>query len=63
MRELSGSDRLKNAPIGTKAPAIDGGHWIKVKGGWKWFAPRGGVYPRSGADWDGNLIYPEGTGE
>lgn len=55
--EIAGADRLRNAPIGTKAPAIMGGHWIKVELGWKWFC--GDTFPTVGGDWDGNLIYPE----
>lgn len=49
--------RLNAAPIGTKAPAIMGGHWIKTAGGWKWFC--GSTFPRPGGDWTGGLVYPE----
>ena len=59
MTPFAGEDRLKSAPLGTKALAIDGGYWIRVVGGWQWAFSRGGIYPRPGADWDGNLIYPE----
>ncbi len=59
-RPMAGEDRLRNAPIGTKAAAIMGGCWTKVKHGWKWgkLDGGGGVYPSPGGDWDGNLIYP-----
>jgi hypothetical protein len=37
-------------PVGTKAYAIMGGHWIKVKcGGWKWCT--GDTFPTPGGDW------------
>jgi hypothetical protein len=49
-------DRLRAAPLGTKAPAIGGGHWVKVQHGWKWF--NGSTFPRPGGDWDLTLIYP-----
>ena len=40
----------KDYPIGTKAHAISGGHWIKVEsGGWKWCT--GDTFPTPGADW------------
>lgn len=48
---------LDNAPLGTKAPAIMGGHWERVEGGWKWCT--GSTFPRPGGDWDGRLIQPE----
>jgi hypothetical protein len=47
---------LENAPLGTRAPAIGGGHWIKVERGWKWHA--GSTFPRPGGDWTGELIAP-----
>ena len=40
--------RLEDYPIGTKAMAINGGYWVKVKRGWKWF--NGSTFPRPGAD-------------
>ena len=43
-------------PIGTKAPALGGGHWIKVKGGWMWF--NGDIFPTPGADNTGKVILP-----
>jgi len=51
---------LKNAPIGTLAPAIGGGAWCKVGSGWKWNGPdgAGSTFPRPGGDWNGNLIAP-----
>jgi hypothetical protein len=47
---------LENAPIGTKAPAIMGGYWIRVVNGWKWW--NGNTFPRPGGDWTGELILP-----
>lgn len=35
-------------PIGTKAHALMGGHWIKTEGGWKWFC--GDTFPTPAAD-------------
>lgn len=50
-------DRLDAAPIGTKAPALMGGNWIKVENGWRW-GNNGDVFPTPGGDWMGRLIYP-----
>jgi hypothetical protein len=50
------SDRLKDAPLGTKAPSVIGGHWTKTECGWKWCT--GSTFPRPGGDWTGDLIYP-----
>jgi hypothetical protein len=57
------SDRLTDAPIGTKAPAIMGGRWYRTEHGWKWNGPdgSGSTFPNPGGDWDGDLIYPDGT--
>lgn len=54
-------DRLNNAPIGTKAPAIIGGFWYRTELGWKWLGPdgSGGIFHRPGGDWTGTLIYPK----
>lgn len=52
----SAADRLASAPLGTKAPAVGGGHWVKVAAGWQWF--NGGTFPTPGGDWDGTLAYP-----
>lgn len=52
-------DRLSSAPEGTKAPAFDGGYWIKVAHRWKWAT--GSNFPRPGGDWTGELIYPDGS--
>lgn len=35
-------------PIGTKALALMGGHWIKTERGWKWHC--GDTFPTPGAD-------------
>ena len=47
---------IDNAPLGTKAPDIYGGHWVKTKHGWKWHT--GDTFPRPGGDWTGELIAP-----
>ncbi len=47
---------LENAPIGTKAPAIGGGHWVRTERGWKWCT--GATFPRPGGDWTGELMKP-----
>ncbi len=52
-------ERLRSAPLGTKAPAIGGGYWIKVARGWKWCT--GDTFPTVGGDWTGQLIAPEPT--
>lgn len=49
---------LEDAPIGTRAPAIMGGSWIKTEHGWKWCT--GATFPRPGGDWTGELVPPEG---
>lgn len=56
MAEIS----CRDAPIGTQAPAIGGGHWYRTAQGWKWNGPDGcgDTFPRPGGDWDGRLIYP-----
>lgn len=41
-------------PIGTKAHAYNGGHWVRVVGGWKWCT--GSTFPTPGADAIGNCI-------
>lgn len=48
---------LKDFPVGTKAPAIGGGHWTKVERGWKWCT--GAVFPVPGGDWNQELILPD----
>lgn len=62
-----GIDRLREAPVGTKAPAIMGGAWLKVgQGRWQWNGGTrcpGSTFPRPGGDWNGDLIYPDGTTE
>jgi hypothetical protein len=52
---------LANAPIGTIAPSISGGHWTRVDRGWKWCT--GATFPRPGGDWNGELIAPQSTGQ
>ena len=52
---------LESAPIGTKAPAFMGGHWIKTERGWKWSS--GATFPRPGGDWTGELIAPNDAAE
>lgn len=46
---------LENAPIGTIAPAIYGGHWTRTERGWEW-AASGSTFPRPGGDWTGALF-------
>lgn len=48
-------NKLENALLGTKAPAITGGYWIKVDRGWRWCT--GDVFPSPGGDWTGELVY------
>jgi hypothetical protein len=50
----------RDSPIGTRAPAIGGGHWYRTAAGWKWNGPDGcgDTFPRPGGDWDGRLITP-----
>lgn len=54
---LDTNDKLAQAPLGTRAPALMGGAWCKVERGWKWNGPdgNGGTFPRPGGDWDGRL--------
>lgn len=47
---------LEKYPLGTKAEAIGGGYWIKVKDGWKWCT--GDTFPRPGGDWSGRVSLP-----
>jgi hypothetical protein len=52
---------LENAPIGTKAPAIGGGYWVRTHVGWTWPSDdkgNGSTFPRPGADWTGELRRP-----
>ena len=44
----------RDYPIGTKAHAFDGGHWIRVERGWKWSS--GDTFPTPGADAFGACI-------
>lgn len=50
---------LEDAPIGTRAPALGGGFWVKEEGGWRW--PGGGLFPSPGGDWVQWLIEPTGS--
>jgi hypothetical protein len=45
-------------PIGTKAKAIMGGHWIKKERGWSWNA-NGPSFPTPGGDNSGEVCLPE----
>lgn len=47
---------INEYPIGTKAKAIGGGYWERVKDGWKWFT--GSTFPNVGADWSGEVMLP-----
>lgn len=55
---------VENAPVGTVAPAIMGGHWYRTEHGWKWNGPdgSGGTFPHPGGDWGGELIAPKVDG-
>lgn len=50
-------------PLGTKAFAFDGGHWLRVPAGWKWqcVGDVGSTFPTPGADWQGLVELPEGA--
>lgn len=52
---------IDNAPVGTQAPAINGGRWYRTERGWKWNGPdgAGSTFPGPGADWNGQLIAPD----
>lgn len=56
-------EMLRGAPLGTRAPAVGGGHWVRVAAGWQWTT--GDTFPLPGGDWDGTLLppVPEGTGD
>lgn len=45
-------------PLGTKAQAIMGGHWIKRKNGWQWNG-NSGTFPTPGGDNSGYIILPD----
>lgn len=44
-------------PIGTKAAALMGGHWIKTSRGWKWCT--GSTFPTPGGDANGMIQLPQ----
>ncbi|MFZ3481848.1 hypothetical protein [Sphingomonas sp. 3-13AW] len=44
-------------PLGTKALALMGGHWLRVERGWKW-QPNGGTFPAPGGD-AFNVVLPK----
>jgi hypothetical protein len=46
-------------PIGTKALAINGGHWIKVERGWRWCT--GDTFPTPGGE-AFTVVLPPTTG-
>jgi hypothetical protein len=56
----SGSARLwkdrdwNDYPIGTKAHAFNGGHWTRIRDGWKWFC--GDTFPTPGGNAIGACI-------
>jgi hypothetical protein len=47
---------VSDYPMGTKFKALMGGHWIKVKHGFKWCT--GATFPRPGGDWTGEVGLP-----
>lgn len=55
-RWIQTTSKLSALPIGTKAQAFDGGYWVKVERGWKWFT--GDTFPRPGADFNGKISLP-----
>lgn len=40
--------RWDEYPVGTRAHSFNGGYWVRVEGGWKWF--NGDTFPSPGAD-------------
>jgi len=48
---------IENAPIGTIAPSVIGGHWVKTPCGWQSLG--GSTFPTPGGDWGGELIPPK----
>lgn len=44
-------------PVGTRAFAVNGGHWERVPRGWKWCT--GATFPTPGGDASGILEIPE----
>lgn len=54
-------DKLSSAALGSKAPAIMGGHWLKVEYGWQWNGGTrcpGSTFPTPGGDWNGKIVEP-----
>jgi len=47
---------VENAPVGSIAPAIGGGHWTRTERGWEWCT--GATFPRPGGDWTGEIRIP-----
>jgi hypothetical protein len=54
---MIGGLTLGNAPLGTKAPAINGGAWYRTERGWRWNNVAS-TFPRPGGDWNGDLVPP-----
>lgn len=44
----------RDYPLGTKAHAYNGGYWVRVVNGWKWFS--GSTFPTPGADAIGKCV-------
>lgn len=44
---------INQYPVGTKAKAIGGGYWIRVRRGWKWCT--GSTFSNVGGDWMGEV--------
>lgn len=58
---MTGAMALDSAPLGTLAPAHNGGAWLRVERGWQWNGHTrspGSTFPRVGGDWTGRLIPP-----
>lgn len=58
--QCKGTTVFEDAPIGTRAPASGGGHWVRVESGWKWCT--GATFSRPGGDWTGELLAPRNDG-
>lgn len=56
MREVKTKD-WKDYPVGTKAFAVGGGYWERVKTGWKWCT--GATFPTPGGDASGIIEMPQ----
>jgi len=61
-KEIRRTMDIEDYPVGSKFPAIMGGHWYKLsKNRYQWNGPGGGggIFPGIGADNDGTVILPD----